>query len=211
MIGNLCDAWPPASEEAPDPHQGTKTTDGYMDVRLRETLHDLHDGAWWSGVKILAPRNTDARFKIKFILNDGSRLWPDWDQTVEQGDWTPFPWLIPAIMAREMGLCLKIKQVDSDTNGCIFTRRVLSFLECPDMSDGKSLLFVDDDGDLRGYWDTTQGRYGAYAERTMRENPTPRWGSEHTVVPPTDRLITRRDWSDYRTFTPTNWSSCVRF
>jgi len=209
MIGNLCDAWPPASEEAPDPHQGTKTTDGYMDVRLRETLHDLHDGAWWTGVKVLAPGHSSASFRIKVVQNDGTKLWPAWNQ--DANDWNPLPWPIPAIMAREMGLCLNIKQVDSDTNGCIFTRRVLSFLECPDMSDGKSLLFVDEDGDLRGYWDTTQGRYGAYAERTMRENPTPRWGSEHTVVPPTDRLITRRDWSDYRTFTPTNWSSCVRF
>lgn len=209
MLGDLCYAWPPASEAAPASNQGTKTTEGYMDVRMRETLHELHDGAWWTGIKILAPHRPSARFRVKVIRNDGAKVWPAWNQDAD--DWNPLPWPIPAAMAREMGLCLNIKQVDSDTNGCIFTRRVMSFLECPDMSAGSSLLFVDDDGDIRGYWDGTQERYGPYADRDESENPTPRWHEEHTVVPQTDQLITRRDWETYRTFAPTSWSSRVRF
>jgi hypothetical protein len=114
-------------------------------------------------------------------------------------------------MARELGLCLNIKQVDDDTNGCIFTRRVLSFVECPDMSDGRSLLFVDEDGDIRGYWDTPQEKMVVYADRDDSDVPVPHWGEEHTVVPLMEQLITRRDWMDHRTFTPTSWSSRVRF
>lgn len=209
MIGDLCDAWPPASEATPAANQGTKTTEGYMDVRMRETLHDLHDGAWWTGVKILAPHRSSARFRVKVVKNDGTKLWPAWNQ--DEGDWSPLPWPIPAVMARELGLCINIKQVDDDTNGCIFTRRVLSFLECPDMSDGRSLLFVDDEGDISGYWDTTQERGSLSSERSESSAAAPRWGEEHTVVPWTEQLITRRDWVNYRTFTPTSWSSRVRF
>lgn len=178
-----------------------------MDVYCRETLHDLHPGAWWTGLRILAPRNTSARFKVKVIRNDGERIWPDWRQ--DAGDWEPFPWPIPAAMAREMGLCIKIKQVGGDVNGCIFTRRVMSFLECPDMSAGESLLFVDDDGDLYGYWDGAQERYGARADDDEADNPTPRWGADHTVVPLSSQLITRTDWHTYRTFQPSSWSSRV--
>lgn len=209
MIGDLCDAWPPASESSPAANQGTKTAEGYMDVRMRETLHDLHDGAWWTGVKILAPTRSSASFRVKVMKNDGTKLWPAWNQ--DQGDWTPLPWPIPAAMARELGLCLNIKQVDDATNGCIFTRRVMSFLECPDMSDGRSLLFVDDDGDIRGYWDTPQERMVMYSERSDSGAAVPHWGEEHTVIPLTEQLITRRDWADYRTFTPSSWSSRVRF
>lgn len=209
MLGDICDAWPPASESASAANQGTKTTDGYMDVRMRETLHDLHDGAWWTGVKILAPTRPSASFRVKVIKNDGTKLWPSWNQ--DAGDWTPLPWPVPAAIARELGLCLNIKQVDDDTNGCIFTRRVLSFVECPDMSDGRSLLFVDDDGDIRGYWDTPQERMVVYADRDDSDVPVPHWGEEHTVVPLMEQLITRRDWMDHRTFTPTSWSSRVRF
>lgn len=207
MIGSLCDAWPPATESAPAANQGTKTMDGYMDIYCRETLHDLHDGAWWTGLRILAPRNPSARFKVKVIRNDGERIWPDWQQDAD--DWQSFPWPIPAAMAREMGLCIKIKQIDSDANGCIFTRRVLSFLECPDMPSTESLLFVDDDGDLFGYWDAAQGRYGARADYDEAENPTPRWGTDHLVIPLSSQLITRRDWDTYCRFRPREWSSRV--
>jgi hypothetical protein len=209
MLGQLCDAWPPASESAPAANQGTRTTDGFMDIYCIEPLHDLHDGAWWTGLKILAPRNPSARFKVKIIRNDGERIGPDWQQ--DANDWQTFPWPIPAAMARDMGLCIKIKQIDSGANGCILTRRVMSFLECPDMSGGESLLFVDDDGDLYGYWDARQIRYGSRYDRDTQDNPTPRWGEEHTVVPMSSQLITRRDWDLYRTFTPEDWDSRVHF
>lgn len=209
MLGQLCDAWPPASEAAPAANQGTRTTDGYMDIYCREPLHDLHAGGWWTGLRILAPRNPSARFKVKVIRNDGERIWPDWQQDAD--DWQTFPWPIPAVMARDMGLCIKIKQIDNGANGCIYTRRVLSFLECPDMSAEESLLFVDDDGDIHSYWDGRQVRFGTRAEHDEDGNPTPRWGEEHTVVPLTSQLITRRDWETYRTFTPEGWDSRVHF
>lgn len=208
-LEQICDAWPPASESAPAVNQGTKTLDGYMDGKIRETLHDLHDGAWWTGIKISAPRRGTASFKVKVVKNDGTKLWPSWTQN--EGDWTHFPWPVPAVVARELGLCVQIKQVDSDTNGCIFTRRVLSFVECPGISAEEPLLFVDDDGDIRGYWDGAQGRFVHYSERDDTDVGTPHWGSPHTVVPMMDDLVTRRNWLSYRTFTPTSWSSSVRF
>ena len=208
MIDALHDNWPPSAE--PVPVQGTRTTDGQMDVRLRETLHELHDGAWWTGVKVLAPYRPTSRFRVKVITNDGTKLWPAWNQDV--GDWHPLPYPIPAIVARKLGLCLNIKQIDDDVNGAIFTRRVISFLECPDMPVGDSLLFVDEDGDLRGgYWDARQELWGTYGNREEAGNPTPRWDQDHTVVPLSSHLITRPGWADFRTFRPESWESRVSF
>lgn len=212
-LEQLCDAWPPATEVDPSANQGTMTLTGYMDANapdrnVRDSLHGLHAGAWWTGVKVLAPGHGGARFRVKVVRNDGTKLWPAWDQ--DEGDWTPLPWPIPAHMAREMGLAIKVKQVGGDMNGCIFTRRIYSFLECPGIPLEEPLLFVDDDGDISGYWGP-QSVYTPIAERTTSGVSTPIWGTPHTVVPLTEQLITRRDWLSYRTFTPSSWSSRAPF
>jgi hypothetical protein len=203
MIHALHDSWPPSAE--PVPSQGTRTTDGMMDVRLRETLHELHDGAWWTGVRVLAPTRPAARFRVKVIQNDGTKLWPAWTQ--DAGDWHPLPFPIPAWVARGLGLCVNIKQVGDDVNGAIFTRRVLSFLECPEMSAEDCLLFVDDDGDIRNYWDARQERWGCIEDREEAENPTPRWSEPHTVIPVSSYLITHPGWVTRRDFRPESWRS----
>jgi hypothetical protein len=212
-LEQLCDAWPPATEVDPSSNQGTMTLDGYIDAGardpfVRDPLVGLHHGAWWTGIKILSPRVGDTRFRVEVIQNDGSSLWSSWTQ--DEGDWTPLPWPIPAHMAKELGLCLKIKQVGGDTNGAIFTRRVISFLECPGIPIGEPLLFVDDDGDISGYWGP-QMQYGSRSDSDEDDNPTPHWGTPHTVVPESEWLITHRTWTSHRTMTPSGWDSAIHF
>ena len=209
MLSDLQYHWPPAFPDVSgeedaivDPHVGHRTTFGELVGKQRESLFELHEGAWWTGCRFgVLPTEPSHTIRCQIVVNGGGEVFHSWTQ--ETGEWHLFPWPIPAEFAREHGLALTIESTAEVEQPFMLSRRI-AFQEMPDMPRSAYYMFVDgDDGYARLAWDGFQGNY---ARRGDDEHGEPRWRVPYIFVPWSDYLATGRPWSVVRTYTPESWS-----
>jgi hypothetical protein len=206
MLSDLQYHWPPSfpdvsGEDGVDPHVGHRSTFGRVVGIQRESLFELHEGAWWTGCRFAVPPDEPSRtIRCQILVNGGGEVFHSWTQ--ETGDWHLFPWPIPAAFAREHGLVLTVELAEAVNPPVMLSRRI-SFQEMPDMPREAHYMFVDgDDGYARLAWNGIQGNYSRRAD----EGAEPQWNIPYILVPWSDYLATGRPWTLARTYTPTDWS-----
>jgi hypothetical protein len=95
IMSLLKSAWP-ADETAGTKKQFTDMTD-----MIEETLDDLHEGAWWTGLRISTGDLERCEFNVTLFDCDGNLS----SLVMTAGEAQPFQWVIPACVAkgRKMG------------------------------------------------------------------------------------------------------------
>jgi len=113
-----------------------------------EALDDLHEPAWWTGVKLVtAATEGVAIFSVRLVDRDGRPFFDSrcvWDQPA--GEWAPFPWPISATLATARGLQLRVSRIDSDQP--LFLSARTCFHEMTKMDPTDSYVYVDEEGAL---------------------------------------------------------------
>jgi len=132
--------WPP-SLESPETGYKTKQT-AYNGATIRETLIDLHDHAWWTGLKIVVGGINEIdspEFLVSLFDRDGvlSTL------RVRAGEVQPFQWALPASVAQGRGVGLHIVPVLPDP--IPYVNVITYFHEMPPLHPLPSMIFICDD------------------------------------------------------------------
>ena len=178
--------WPPV---AGDPTVGTKTLRPIQSNIVTEDLGDLHEPAWWSGVRVLVAtpnRSLDeAVFHVRLMKRDRTPAIDlascEWFQTART--WHMFPSAIPAAMATELDLHLEVSLVEdaeiTAMNEPLYIGLTTCFHEMPYMPPRDSYLFADDDGKILQVWNGRQRVDG-----TPHRGDHPVWRTIHQVVQP---------------------------
>lgn len=144
---------------------------------ISESLEDLHTPAWWSGVKVIASSKPEAKFNMQMIAGDHVLF--EWTQ---RGDaiWKPFPWPIPAIAAKDMGLRIVATLASADAEPLIFAMKTC-FHEMPGMQIRDRYLFVTKEGRPVLFWDGLKHSWNV----PEREGAEPTWRTLYWLVRPT--------------------------
>ena len=186
MLSDIVRSWPPrpGPEEV---HTGYKQTLMRPDsvFGFTETLDDLHEPAWWTGVKLITT-DADAEravFTLRLMDRYGQPFFheaPVWDQRANV--WTPFPWPIPEAFAALRGLRLRVSRIDSDEP--LFMSMRTCFHDMSLMSPLAPYIFLDTEEKPILYWDGL--RWGSPQSGSL-----PRL--TYTPIPPFEKLS---GWND---------------
>jgi hypothetical protein len=202
MISDFATSWPPA------PLTGRKHLIPLLTARTRYqfSLEELHEPAWWTGLRITSIDAPEADLHIVLRRRDGSVAFDTaednckWTQTC--GSWCHFAWPIPAAMASEMGLYLDIDYLAEEGETAHFAISVC-FHEMGGLDPRERYLFIEGDGVPVHHWDGIQHLWG---------NPVaglpPRWDLVHVVVP-TMAQVLAVGWNDNRMFRINSWQEIV--
>ena len=188
--------WPPID----DPTIGIKTLHPQDAHCVTETLANLHEPAWWSGVRVsvISARDRDPVVHVRLVKPDGTpaidRGICEWFQNTDT--WILFPWAIPAAMATKLDLRLVVTLVDPVEPVYIGVKTC--FHEMPYMPPRDKYLFVDDAGCVLHYWN---GRL--HADGTPSRGHPPTWRTIHRVILPSWK------WNDNRMFCIHAWDEIV--
>jgi hypothetical protein len=200
MLSSINALWPPSG-----PKTGTKTLRPARQLHATENLGDLHEPAWWSGVRIYAatPSQTlrGLHAQVRLIKADRTPAIDlascEWTQEISV--WTKFPWAIPAAMAKELGLTLEARLIPTEEteglNEPIYIGITTCFHELPLMKPHDCYLFVDSDGRVLHQWNGLQQTDG-----TPYRGAPPVWRTSHRVVQPlsilkNDVTVCIHDWN----------------
>jgi len=201
--------WPPIIG---DPTIGTKTLHPIKSRIVAEDLSDLHEPAWWSGVRvsIATPSQVldDAVFHVRLTKRDCTPaidMAPcEWFQTARE--WHMFPWLIPAAMGKELNLRLEVALVEdaeiSAINENLYIGLTTCFHEMPYMPPRDSYLFVNDEGKILQMWNGRQRVDGVPSfGNHLPRGDLPVWRKNHRVIQPSwkwdaNKLFCISDWDD---------------
>ena len=124
---NIPRHWPPRGDES----TGLMTLHGEVGGEFFIPLKDLHEPAWWTGVRFLCPPlpagadvgNRPITFRVELVDGTGvpvRGIGGSWTQ--RGGEWQPLPWPIPAAMAAAGSYQLRV-QHDGPANQWV-TREV---------------------------------------------------------------------------------------
>ena len=185
--------WPPV---AGDPTVGTKTLHPQYNKRIvEEKLSDLHEPAWWSGVRVAVATPTrtleNVHVHVRLMKSDRTPAIDlgscDWVQVTNT--WTKFPWAIPAAMATTLDLRLEVMIVEDENveavNEPLYITVKTCFHEMPHMLPRDNYLFVNDEGHILQFWN---GRQHVDGVPPCGDHPGrgdhPVWRTIHRVVAP---------------------------
>ena len=185
MLSDIVRSWPPrpGPEEV---HTGYKQTLMRPDsvFGFTETLDDLHEPAWWTGVKLITT-DADAEravFTLRLMDRYGQPFFheaPVWDQRANV--WTPFPWPIPEAFAALRGLRLRVSRIDSDEP--LFMSMKTCFHE---IAEAGPFVFINESRAPLLFW--TGAEWGSQAQApALTYRPVPPFGLLH-------------DWDDNQMF-----------
>lgn len=142
--------WPPA----PSPTQ-TSTGFKYATITLNnehfEPLSRCPETRWWTGVRISSENET--QYECELVALNRSFSIGSWRQT--PGVWTPFPWAIPALMAMQCNVELRVRPI---TGNAGHTSMRVSYQEMTNI-DHRHFTFVNDTA-LCFYWDGNNAKLG---------------------------------------------------
>jgi hypothetical protein len=204
MLSNIVTLWPPRPSPQ-QPETGTKTLG-----EENTTLTDLHEPAWWTGLKLAAGTRTgrveDASYWVRLLRADGKPVFDgdahtcEWVQNVST--WHAFPWPIPAAMAKAVGARLEITAVDPDN--AVFMVATACFHELDRLDTNDMYVFTDEQDYPVHLWNGRQQADGS----KLRGDLSPS-GSRvpHVVIPPT-RLISV--WSNNLRVRVNTWNRPLR-
>jgi len=90
------------------------STIGYKTKNIRsgaheETMSDLHDTAFWLGLRVLSVDDPDARFAYEVWFDD----FCSYTGVVESGNCSFLPMLIPAAVSNASNMAMKITPLNS--------------------------------------------------------------------------------------------------
>jgi len=176
MISSIAHTWPPT----PGPDQtntGWRTT-FFEGAESLESMADLHEGTWWTGVRLASPNPND-EFHIKIVDSAGIEIFGSWTQ--RSYEWIPLPWPIPGSMAKHLGLGL---QITSATPAPAIVGCKISFHDLPLTPQDGRFLFVEEGGAALLFWNGEAKIWG-----TPYDGRIPDWGFPHFVVPPLASLL----------------------
>lgn len=138
ILSVLRTLWPP---DLANPTLGYKTHRAeYTGDTIRKTLDDLHEHAWWTGMKIVIGGGPGQReFLVTLVDSDGvlSTL------RVQSGEAQPFQWALPAHVATARRIELHIVPVLPDP--IPFVNVISYFHEMPPLNPETALHFILDD------------------------------------------------------------------
>lgn len=206
----LCDMstfWPPVA----GPHVGFKTIHKELANDLAPEIinaADLHQGAWWTGIRVLVQGGAPRDFTVELLTVDGQHfagVESRWIQGV--GHWTPLPWPIPTLMAEALGLQFRVTPLHNGPEPVpahMWVKYDICFHEINEVSAYDRLLFVTGDNRPALHWNG-QLRGGGDADAHL---PLHR-GVPHTVVFRMEYLINTNPAIGDRTATPIGWSEPV--
>jgi hypothetical protein len=202
--------WPPISGDAT---VGTKTLQPQYNKRIvEENLSDLHEPAWWSGVRVtVATPNRvleNVHVHVRLMKPDRTPAIDlgscDWVQVTNT--WTRFPWAIPAAMAKALDLRLEVTLIEDEdvtaVNEPLYVTMKTCFHEMPHLPPCDNYLFVNDDGYILQFWNGLQHVDGVPPSRhNDGRGYDPLWYTNHRVVAPLwmwdETLVFRvHDWNE---------------
>lgn len=167
MFSVVRDHWPPDFSMS---CEGNKTTRHTGPV-IKESIHDLHEPAWWTGVRVSTPRPTDLEATVVLASLDNPSFEPmKWTQRF--GELCPFPYPIPAKMAAALKLYVTVTCEQHAGPSII----CLPFHEMPHLKSRDNYVFVNTDGSLVMAWDGNK-----WCKSGMDHQP--KWRTIHIVVP----------------------------
>lgn len=153
---NIPRHWPPRGNES----TGLMTLHGEVGGEFFIQLKDLHEPAWWTGVRFLCPPSlTDNRvitFSVELVDGTGVPVRGVGGSWTQRGsEWQPLPWPIPAAMAAAGSYQLRVRH-NGPTNQWV-TREV-AFHELTGLDPRARYLFtgiggVQWDGESRRFMD----------------------------------------------------------
>jgi hypothetical protein len=116
--------WPPHG----DARTGLMTQHGEVPQEFFISLKELHEPAWWTGVRFLCPPGTNQviTFNVDIVNaagEDVSHVSPGGSWTQVAGEWHPFKWAIPAALAHTCEYKLRVRH-DGPVEGQWVTREV---------------------------------------------------------------------------------------
>jgi len=196
--------WPPTDDST-----GFKTLQS-QDGHCVEILANLHEPAWWTGVRVSVTSGPkpepnpepDPVVHVQLVKPDGTPAIDkglcEWFQNTNT--WMPFPWAIPAAMATKLDLRLVITVVDKTVNPDepVHISVRTCFHEMPYMPPRDKYLFVDDAGCVLHYWN---GRL--HMDGTPNRGYSPTWRTIHRVILPMWK------WDDNKMFCIHGWDEIV--
>jgi hypothetical protein len=130
--------WPPSLEN-PESGYKTKRTE-YTGATITESLNDLHEHAWWTGLKIVVGGvDTNPEFLVTLFDSEGvlSTL------RVRAGEAQPFQWALPANVTHDREIGLHIAPILSDP--IPYVNVITYFHEMPPLHPLPSMIFICDD------------------------------------------------------------------
>lgn len=175
MISDIHNSWPPifGSENVGNKTILRKIAESTHSVL--ETLVGLHEPAWWTGIRVSAPRDDGFEGPVRISINLNHMSW-----TQPIGELGPFPFPIPARLATEQKLDVAIT-ID-DYVGPIAI--CISFQEMTGLPVRDKYVFARPDGSLVMTWD---GATRSLSTPDVGVDPI--WRTIHYVVPMMQELI----------------------
>lgn len=179
-----------------------------MQSTITESMVGLHEPAWWTGLRIttLDQPHPEFLYRVRLLRGDGELAFDavphlcEWIQ--RGGQLLPFPWPIPAIMATEMKLSVKITPVDAGPSDTLCI--ILTFHEMSAIPPTDKFLFATEQGGIVQYWN---GKTHVGGSRLGGKEPT--WRTLHSIVPPMTRLLSTIPWNDAKPFCAHEWGELV--
>lgn len=195
MLSDIKHFWPPPFGQ---PEVGYKKMSVHgSSVEMK--MNDLHESAWWTGLRLTAYPHSNAPLRVQLHASEGfdfPQVITEWTQI--DGEWTPFPYPIPARMAATMKLRLVVQTLnEADITMCA------SFHEMFVLPPNDKYLFVSDTGQVQFYWNGRRRAHG-----NPESGAEPAWRSVHYVVP-TMRFLINSESDSPQVFCIHGWDETV--
>ena len=137
LLAKLRTVWPPSLNDVGTGYK-IKQAD-YTGATIVETLDDLHEHGWWTGLKIVVGGVEDQReFLVTLVDKDGvlSTL------RVMSGEIQPFQWALPAHVATARSIQIHVVPVLSDP--IPYVNMISYFYDMPPMDPTTTIHFIMD-------------------------------------------------------------------
>jgi len=137
ILSTLRTLWPPV---IPDINTGYKTfRTEYNGETIVKSLEDLHQYAWWTGLKIAASGDEQREFLVTLVDSEGVLC----TLRVQTGEVQPFQWALPAHVAAGRRVELHIAPILPDP--IQYVNIISYFHEMPEVNPEVPIHFICDD------------------------------------------------------------------
>lgn len=202
-------SWPPAPGPT-QPHTGYKTINTEVRRTFTVGLTELHEGAWWKGVRLMHASTEHMLFYVELAadITGGDGVVQPFGMNLawyqEPGEWKALPWAIPARLATLMGLHLVITVITTAESPYWINTR-LSFQDIGAASPTDQYVFVREGGEIAAAWDDYCSGWA-----TETQGYVPRWATAHLVIPPMSYILRHPEWTGTDTLCLMRWRDPVK-
>ena len=112
---------------------------GSLDT-MKVSMTDLHQGAWWTGLRLDIP-STPQEFLVTLVDLEGIMS----SLRITTGEWQPFQWAIPAHVAQQRQMMIHVTPILPESGPIPFLQITLCFEELPPLNPKTAFHFLWDD------------------------------------------------------------------